>query len=465
MQRGVGLAVPRSDAARCAARFVLRICLGMGASTSLLAAEPRVNASILGGVTLPDTATSWRDDPDGSKGAEMDLAALLVARNCVSREFLVWSAADTKAANAVRDRTDAAFTRAGWAFTVVSRSEEGRRLYLASRGGRELIVNWVPIDQQMGLLLCTTDRKPASPAADTAVAKAGPIPVPNAIRSAADAEKTGRARSEPVASDLPLVVAALPEKNPPTTDSGGSAGAASAPAATLPGRPVPDSFAAAWPAEAASVVAPPPPRDPAPAAIPAPSRPDSAVASDRTRDTSGKADAGPLRKLSSVLAGLSGRTAGELHLRLINAEVASLILAGLALLGFGARRRARDDVGSWPTTVATILDSYVAEEHGVDDSGAEVTWYEPVVSYHYEYDGEDRFGSRIRMGDTRVWSWAEAERVIACYPAHAGVDLAFDPDDPDFTVLEEERRSANPGLVLGLLCIGGAAMGAILSAL
>ena len=109
-------------------------------------------------------------------------------------------------------------------------------------------------------------------------------------------------------------------------------------------------------------------------------------------------------------------------------------LPALALLAFGAPllRRARRSA-AWPRTPGTILEARVVRQGNASS---------PRLTYRYRLGAEGRVGHRLWVGPSSVavtGDWADG--VVARYPVGATVQVAVDPDDPAYAVLEPGPRA------------------------
>ncbi len=67
----------------------------------------------------------------------------------------------------------------------------------------------------------------------------------------------------------------------------------------------------------------------------------------------------------------------------------------------------------------------------------------PDVRYTYQIDGKPFTGNRIAFGQKEIMSNSDAaQRVVREYPEAKSVDVYFDPNDPETSVLE-------PGIIPG----------------
>ncbi|MCC6734725.1 MAG: hypothetical protein IT534_01195, partial [Bauldia sp.] len=116
-------------------------------------AQERLTGSDLAGVDFPEASRAWDEDPEGAKAATLELAAGFAASQCGATEFHVWQSVN-ETPDDIRQKTDEAFVAAGWALETISRTDDGGRIHLASRGGDRLVMSWEPTAGAVGLLLC-----------------------------------------------------------------------------------------------------------------------------------------------------------------------------------------------------------------------------------------------------------------------------------------------------------------------
>ena len=117
------------------------------------------------------------------------------------------------------------------------------------------------------------------------------------------------------------------------------------------------------------------------------------------------------------------------------------LAAGLFVtwLGIGDVLDGRASTG-WPTATGTVTEAFVEVHTGEDTS------YSAEIRYTFEVDGREHRGDRVAFS---IWDSgrAEADAIVATYPVGARVEVAYDPDDPDTSVLEPGARAGAYGLV------------------
>ena len=83
----------------------------------------------------------------------------------------------------------------------------------------------------------------------------------------------------------------------------------------------------------------------------------------------------------------------------------------------------------WPTAPGEIISS------AVEDVPGRLPSYEPKVSYSYSVGGVTRTGNRLRFGDNTVSFEATARKRLASYPRGTAIQVHYDPEDPERSVL------------------------------
>ena len=134
----------------------------------------------------------------------------------------------------------------------------------------------------------------------------------------------------------------------------------------------------------------------------------------------------------------------------------------IALVGllFGAwslwaQRRARaqtEAAKSWSRTQGRILASGIEQREGGSGRSYYV-YFVPKVAYAYTAGGQERQGSRLRFGLPTFRSPSGAEAALAPYPKGAEVEVRYDPDAPDESVLDAATVGSNLkwGIVISVL--------------
>jgi len=118
----------------------------------------------------------------------------------------------------------------------------------------------------------------------------------------------------------------------------------------------------------------------------------------------------------------------------IPSVIFAIIGAGIAVYGIGEVRKAKATM-NWPSTQARIIRSEIVR-HPASDIGKPDT-YGPEIGYEYVIDGRKLTGNNIAFGVTGASSdHGFAEEYVAKFPAGKGVNVFFDPTNPQDSVLE-----------------------------
>ena len=157
---------------------------------------------------------------------------------------------------------------------------------------------------------------------------------------------------------------------------------------------------------------------------------------------------------AAAVAARAAMTAGRWeprHQDMSIAAIIALICIALGAMGLAWAVvqvfEARSSV-HWPTTVATVTQSWVSRK-----KGSEGDMFEANVTYRYFVDGKEIVANRIRIGGRTSQSWrGPSERLVAKYPVGRGVTIAYHPDDPTQGVLEP--GSTKSAWFLAAFCAG-----------
>ena len=99
-------------------------------------------------------------------------------------------------------------------------------------------------------------------------------------------------------------------------------------------------------------------------------------------------------------------------------------------------RRKMAAVSQWPSTMGTVIRSYLERRSSSDDSGS--TNY-PVVQYSYQVAGQSYQSTKLTPGPEVGGSGAG--KVVARYPAGAQVMVFYNPQNHSEAVLERKAAA------------------------
>ncbi len=369
-------------------------------------AQQILQGSELAGVIFPTPSNLWVPDAQRSQAAALDDAAALTNKACGATEFHIWDALGDNR-DVIRRDTDTAFAEAGWSLAVINIDADDNRVYLATRGEDELVMSWLPMPETIGLVLCVVTGPRAANAGIATIAdpaqQAMPIPVPRPDPNAPREVIAPEPEPEP-----PAVAAETPaETTEPAAETPAAEGA------------VGDAIGDVINAQTVEQAAPSPAAD-----------------SEATADGGG----------SSVSFGLIA--------------LAIALGAGAGFLVRWGRAGARAVAGAtWPIALATVVYSEVAAEEQKGANGGPVTArYVPVIAYEYAVDGTAYQAARLRFGDASKAKLADAEKVVEHFPVGAGIEIRYNPQDPQDATIEVDPDR------LELRLIGGIALAVLAAA-
>ncbi|MBS0641906.1 MAG: DUF3592 domain-containing protein [Proteobacteria bacterium] len=153
------------------------------------------------------------------------------------------------------------------------------------------------------------------------------------------------------------------------------------------------------------------------------------------------------------------------HLFIDALEIA-LLAAGLVALAFGLwlRKTAIRSL-SWPRAIATIQRSVIRPRLASSGAAPHPRQTHTVeVAYTYEVNGLQRAGSRLQVGGPFQGTEAQARAKAAQFPAGARVEAAYNPQQPDFAILDHgSTRAANATFTIAAILLALALTLAVLS--
>ena len=92
---------------------------------------------------------------------------------------------------------------------------------------------------------------------------------------------------------------------------------------------------------------------------------------------------------------------------------------------------------AWPTVEGRVVESKVEERVNDDDDGNRSYYYETVITYEYFVAGNRYSNSRLGWEDNLFRdSMAEAQQFADLYPTGKSVIVHFDPEKPEFSLLD-----------------------------
>jgi hypothetical protein len=130
-----------------------------------------------------------------------------------------------------------------------------------------------------------------------------------------------------------------------------------------------------------------------------------------------------------------------------------LIGAGLVFYGLRQRIRARASA-SWSSVQGTALSAEVKEQ--VVTSGkthSRQTWYRPTIEYEYLVNGVRYQSNRIAFGNVSSQNEEDAQRLLDQTIKAGSVQVFYNPQNPQDTVLLNTGAPGSWGFILGGVAI------------
>jgi hypothetical protein len=127
-----------------------------------------------------------------------------------------------------------------------------------------------------------------------------------------------------------------------------------------------------------------------------------------------------------------------------------LVVLGLVLIlmGIVSKQRAKR-TEAWPAAHGTILSSTVQKRTEYDsDSNHTSTKYKPVIQYQYSVMGQQITGKRLCCGSD-TFGKKKAYEISARYPAGSPVNVRYNPEKVEESVLETSAPGSTTNIILG----------------
>lgn len=127
--------------------------------------------------------------------------------------------------------------------------------------------------------------------------------------------------------------------------------------------------------------------------------------------------------------------AGKKNKNLIIVMLA-MFAAGIFMLALGGYEiKGSQETSNWPSTTGTITSSSVRKETRRESNKTSTVYY-PSVQYRYQIDSRPYTSSRIAFGNASGGRKSFAQDVAEKYPSGQKITVYYDPDDPQYAILE-----------------------------
>lgn len=126
-------------------------------------------------------------------------------------------------------------------------------------------------------------------------------------------------------------------------------------------------------------------------------------------------------------------------------------LVGLLLLGIGwAQGKEARAAANWNAVQGEVLESSVEQYSYRDGEGDLNTGYRPRIMYGYRVGGRDYVGERLNFGSSVHTSLKSiAENKAKGFPTGSGVEVFYNPSDPNDAVLERAAPASRLLYIIG----------------
>ena len=136
--------------------------------------------------------------------------------------------------------------------------------------------------------------------------------------------------------------------------------------------------------------------------------------------------------------------------------VLAFLVVGILLVVGNARAKKRaGESQNWPSTTGRILLSEVRTSQTRDEDGnLQAPSFYPYVEYDYILNGLAYKSHKLSFGSHEMFNnQAAAAAKLAPYPVGANVQLFYNPQKLDDSVLERVAPKSKTGLVIGIIML------------
>lgn len=138
--------------------------------------------------------------------------------------------------------------------------------------------------------------------------------------------------------------------------------------------------------------------------------------------------------------------------------VLGVLIGVLAVVfGYGHTRDAKASE-SWPSVQGVVVESFEDVQTSTHSSGSgrssTMTSYVPIVKYTYAVDDENYTNDLITFASKNTANRDYANQVLSKYPKEAEVNIYYNPQKPESSVLEPGAHSSSViWLILGIVML------------
>lgn len=138
-----------------------------------------------------------------------------------------------------------------------------------------------------------------------------------------------------------------------------------------------------------------------------------------------------------------------------SAVVIGLFIGGIAAIiaGLKARKKGRASE-SWPSAGGVITNAWIEERRDTDEDGYTSTSYYPKWQYTFQAGGYEYTSQRVSYGGDKGYGRrGKAQEELNKFPANSRVQVYYDPQDPNESVLKRGAKGTLWGVIIGLILI------------
>lgn len=130
-------------------------------------------------------------------------------------------------------------------------------------------------------------------------------------------------------------------------------------------------------------------------------------------------------------------------------------IIGIVLVILYFRNKSKSKASqSWPSVTGQIIERKVKVDTSYDEDGMSSTSYLPQVTYSYSVNGTVYESNRVAFGSTPSFaSNKKAEAFLTPYLQGANVQVFYNPEKPEESVLTQTMRSMTAGLIVGIVFV------------
>ena len=130
-------------------------------------------------------------------------------------------------------------------------------------------------------------------------------------------------------------------------------------------------------------------------------------------------------------------------------------IIGIVLVILYFRNKSKSKASqAWPSVTGQIVERKVKVDTSYDEDGMSSTTYLPQVTYSYTVNDTVYESNRVAFGSTPSYaSNKKAEEFLTPYVQGASIQVFYNPEKPEESVLTQTMRSMTAGLIVGIVFV------------